>query len=313
MNKIHDTEASKLDLNLLRVFVAIWQERHLGAAAERLHLTPSAVSHSLQRLRQQWQDELFIRSGRRLRPTARAEQLGPLLQAQLDQLQQLLNPKSEFIPADSQRTFVFSLRELLEPTALPGLVQTLHGHAPASHLHSVRLARSDTAEALRQGRVDFALDVKLDMPDVIRSQRLMHGPLSVIMREGHPLAENLSLDDYLAAQHVQVSGRPSGAGIEDRALAQQGLPARNIVLRCQSYLAACHHVAGSDSILTMPSIATWQAAQTLKLAQCPLPFEGPNFEVYLYWHLRADSDPALLWMREQVQALFDQESSKPHS
>jgi DNA-binding transcriptional LysR family regulator len=304
MNNIQDNTWSHLDLNLLRVFVVIWQERHLGTAAERLNLTPSAVSHALRRLRVHWQDELFLRSGRRLKPTAKAQQLAPPLQEYLELLRSTIESESRFAPLESQRTFVLGMRDAFEVTLLPSLMAILQREAPGTSVRSIRLDRNSLEEDLRLGRLDAAIDVRFELPELIQHTPIASDPPCVVMRLGHPLAKGITVEQYLEAQHVVVSGRASGNAIEDNTLARLRLPKRNIVLRCQNYQAAAQYVANSNALLTKSIRVSEEAATTLLLHQTKLPFHAPNFDVHLYWHIRTENDSALSWLRDRIKKCF---------
>ena len=305
MNSIHDKTWSQLDLNLLRLFVVIWQERHLGATAERLNLTPSAVSHALRRLREHWQDELFLRSGRHLEPTAKARQLAPHLQECLDLMRSAIESESRFEPLESQRTFILGMRDAFETTLLPKLMATLQKEAPNTSVRSIRLDRSSLEEDLRLGRIDAAIDVRIDVPELIQHVSMISDPLCVVMRADHPLTKGMTVEQYLEAKHVVVSGRKGGGNsIEDNALARLGLPQRNIVLRCQNYQAAAQYVANSDALLTKSTHLSGASESSDALQQRELPFHTPNFDVHLYWHIRTENDSALTWLRERIKKCF---------
>lgn len=303
MSSVHDMQWQRLDLNLLRVFAAIWEHRHLGRAAGHLHITPSAVSHALRRLREQLGDPLFVREGRRLRPTARAERLAPALQNQLRQLRSLLMPDADFDPARSQRAFVLGVREALEPLVLPELFTRIRQQASSISLASVRLSRSGLAAALREGRLDLGIDVELEWAADIQRSPLLREPLCVVMRNGHALSRGLGLEDYLRAEHVLVSGRPAGPAMEDAALAAQGQPARRVALRCQNYQAGVSLVAGTDLLLTMPRRFARRLGEPLALHARSLPFATPPLALYAYWHASAAADAGSQWLRSQVSAL----------
>lgn len=301
MSEIHDSTWQRLDLNLLRVFAAIWSHKHLGEAAQALHVTPSAVSHALRRLREQLGDPLFLREGRRLRPTPRAEQLGPAVRAHLGELAALLAPLQRFDPAATQRRFVLGLREALEPLVLPELFARLQRHAPGLQLASVRLDRARTEIELREGRLDLVIDVARPPAPGIGSAALLQEALCVTMRAGHPLRDGMRVEDYLRMPHVLVSGRPSGPGIEDSALATLGLGARHTVLRCQNYYAASLHVAQSDALLTLPTRLARAIGRPLGNLLRSLPFAAPPMGLALHWHAER-ADAGIDWLRAQTLA-----------
>ena len=304
MSEIHQYSWENLDLNLLRVFVVIWQERHLGAASERLNLTPSAVSHALRRLREHLGDELFVRAGRRLKPTAKAQHLGPIMQDYIDQLRGLIESQSTFDPSTSRRNFVVGLRDPIESTFLPNLMRVRAEEAPNINVHSVRLDRTGMVEQLRQGQLDFAIDVQVEVPELVRQSLLTSDPLIVIMRKSHPLRGRLTVESYLNAEHILVSGRAMGAGVEDMALAKMGFPARKIILKCQNYQAAGLIAEQSDVLVTRPRGLTQAFVSAAGLHQEELPIADINFDIHLYWHIRAESDAGLLWFKELIRRVF---------
>lgn len=310
MNPVHEDRAAsrpeqrwqQLDLNLLRVFAAIWEHRHLGQAAATLHLTPSAVSHALGRLRVALDDVLFVRDGRRLRPTARAERLAPALQMQLLALRDLLLPEVRFDPRRSQRSFVVGIREALEPLVIPELFARMQAAAPRVALHSVRLSRVGLGEALREGRLDLAIDVERDAEADIAQQVMRHEPLCVVMRQDHPLSRGMARNDYLEAEHALVSGRPAGPAVEDLALVAGGHPPRRIALRCQNYEAGVRTVAASDLLLTLPQRFAQRWAEPLSLHVRSVPLAVPALTLVMHWHAARTTDPAQVWLRAQLSA-----------
>jgi DNA-binding transcriptional LysR family regulator len=181
---------------------------------------------------------------------------------------------------------------------------TLQREAPGISIRSIRLDRSLLEEELRLGRLDVAIDVRFELPELIQHIPIVSDPLCVVMRKDHPLAKGMTIEQYLAAQHVVVSGRVSGNAIEDNTLARLGLPKRNIILRCQNYQAATQYIASSDALLTKSVKLSEEAVATFSLQQTELPFHAPNFDVHLYWHIRTENDPALCWLRDRIKNVF---------
>ncbi|SDY54132.1 DNA-binding transcriptional regulator, LysR family [Lysobacter sp. yr284] len=306
MNQIH-SRSDPLDLNLLKVFEAIHRERNLSLAARALHLTPSAVSHALARLRSQLDDPLFVRNGRRMRPTAACQRLAPPLLETLARLRELLRQRDRFEPAASRQAFRIGLPEATETVLLPALVQALRTLAPAATLASVALPRRDLGRELAAGQVDLAVDVALPIREPVRHRPLFQDGFCVLLRAGHPLARRLSLKHYLQAQHVAVSTRASGQVIEDLALLNLGVQ-RQVALRCQGYHAACAVVAQSDLLLTMPAGLATRTAAYADLVRMKPPFALPAAQLHLYWHADSESDPANAWLRGVVERVCGQDA-----
>ncbi len=297
---------NKLDLNLFLVFETIFQTGSLTTAARELHLSQPAVSHALGRLREALNDPLFVRQGRRMLPTPYARALAPSVRQSLGTLQDALrDPGTAFVPADSDRVFTIGMRDILESLTLPGLMAHIRQHAPGISVVCVQIDRHDIADALRQGRVDAVVDVALPVAAEVMHMRLLLDRLVVVAQADHPAIgeQPLTLDTYLAASHVLVSGRKQGLGLEDYELSRLGLR-RHIGLRCRHYFAGCSVVSMTDMLLTMPEqyarVANAQYGNVLHA----FPLSPAQLDVHMYWHAGADTDPTNLWLRRRmVEAL----------
>ena len=229
---------NRLDLNLLHVFDTIYREGSLTRAARALHLTQPAVSHSLSRLREHFDDPLFSRQGNQMVPTPLARRFLESMRPGLTQIQSAVNQFHAFDPANQRKTYSLALRDILESTFLPKLMGRLESY-PELEIISQRVPRRDMETQLAAGKLDFAVDVLLPVSNQTGHELLRHDRLVVLARKGHPLTGGgLTLDKYLEAKHVLVSSRSEGPGIEDFELSRFGVQ-RNIRLRCQHYYAAC--------------------------------------------------------------------------
>lgn len=299
---MHQIDISRIDLNLFVVFDAIYREGSISAAARRLSLTQPAVSHALGRLRGRLGDELFVRRGRQMVPTARARQLLEPVRAALAGLQACLSEAPPFDPGSARRTFVLGLRDGLEACMLPPLMAQLQRHGPGLDLQSLVIQRRDLVAELAAGRLDVAMDVALPVPDEVVQQHVMDVPLGVLMRRDHPLASAaLGLEQYLDAAHVLVSSRRRGPGLEDFGLAQAGYR-RHIALRCQHYQAAMEVVACTDLLLTAPDMLVRVLAPSSRFHVAALPLHLPAMRLYFYWHRDQQSDPGHRWLLTQLLA-----------
>jgi len=293
---MHETNISRIDLNLFVVFDAIVREGNISAAARSLNLTQPAVSHALARLRERLDDELFVRRGRQMAPTARARGLIAPVREALAGLQGCLSSEPAFDPASARRAFVLGLRDGLEACVLPPLMKRLIAEAPGIEVQSLTVSRRDTLRELAAGRLDLAMDVQLPVSGDICQQKLVKSPLVVLMRKAHPLAKKaLTLNNYLSAAHVLVSSRRRGPGLEDFGLAQAGHQ-REITLRCQHYQAAMEVVAATDLLLTLPAVLAEQLAGK-RFITSALPLQVPALSMHLYWHRDLDGDPGHRWLR----------------
>ena len=289
----------KSDLALLQVFDSIYREGSLTRAAWSLNLSQPAVSHALARLRQRFADPLFIRQGVQMQPTARARQIALPVSQALQQLRQVLELPEPFDPGHRQLEFRLGLRDVLEAMLLPPLLQRL---GPGLRISSMRCERQDMEDELARGSLDLVIDVLRPSVGSLRQAPLLQESLVVLMRRGHPLAQELDLDTYLQAGHVLVSSRRQGLSLEDVELARQGRQ-RRIVLRCQHYYAASAVVASSDLLLTMPEHYARRLEHDHGNCVRPLPLAQPGLSMHMYWHMRRDEEAAHRWLREQLKLL----------
>ncbi|MDV2077284.1 LysR family transcriptional regulator [Marinobacter xestospongiae] len=300
---------NRLDLNLLHVFDTIYREGSLTRAARALHLTQPAISHSLAKLREHFDDPLFTRQGNQMVPTPLARRFLASMRPGLTQIQSAVNQFHAFDPASHRKTYALAMRDVLESTFLPSLMARLEPY-PELEIVSQRVARRDMETQLAAGKLDFAVDVLLPVSEQTAHERLRQDRLVVIARSDHPLAqEPLTLESYLAASHVLVSSRAEGPGIEDFELSRQGVQ-RRIRLRCQHYFAACRVVAQSDLLLTMPETYARIIAENTGLALLTAPTDLPDLDVHLYWHRPYEQEPALAWFRQQLHRI-GQERAHP--
>ncbi len=294
--------STRLDLNLLHVFDTIYREGSLTRAAKALHLTQPAVSHSLARLRDHFDDPLFTRQGNQMMPTPLARRFLESMKPGLTQIQGAVNQFHAFDPANQRKTYSLGLRDVLESTFLPQLMQRLDPY-PELEIVSKRIPRRDMETQLAAGKLDFAVDVLLPVSSQTSHELLRQDRLVVLAREGHPLtSQALDMDRYLSARHVLVSSRTEGPGIEDFELSRLGVQ-RSIRLRCQHYYAACRVVEATDLLLTMPETYARIISERASITIMKPPADLPSLDVHLYWHKAYSQEPALIWFREQLNAI----------
>jgi DNA-binding transcriptional LysR family regulator len=290
-------QLTQIDLNLFKVFDAIYREGGITPASKQLHLSQPAVSHALARLRELLGDPLFERHGNEMTPTPRARELAGDINRLLSGLTRTLSGAARFDPATAQRRFTVAMRESHETTFLPSMIARLQREAPGIGIATVRIERRDLEDDLQSGELDLAVDMPLPVTDEIRRQCIKSESLVVLARKDHP-AVNTSLDlaNYLAAEHVLVTGRRHGGGHVDAALQRLNI-GRHIKIRCQHYGAANAVVAGSDLLATMPRSYA-EHVNDCGNQILEFPAEVPLMEVFMYWHANVDAQPAHRWFRE---------------
>ncbi len=288
---------SKVDLNLFIVFDAIYTEANLTRAGQIVGITQPAVSNALARLRETFNDPLFVRTAQGMVPTPMAQNIiGPVRNA-LSLLRVSVQESRIFNPLQANKTFRISMTDLTEAVILPPMFQRLRRLAPAVVIESFLCKRRETTKELAAGRLDFAVDAPLNTDPQVRHVKLMEDQYVCALRKGHPLTKDkISLDDYLALTHIHISSRRNGLGYVDLALGKMGLQ-RKIALRSQHYLMASQVLQQTDMVMTVPE----RFARRHDLNYVALPVNDvPPVETHLYWHESTDQDPANRWMREQM-------------
>jgi DNA-binding transcriptional LysR family regulator len=288
---------SKVDLNLFIVFDAIYTEANLTRAGQIVGITQPAVSNALSRLRETFNDPLFVRTAQGMVPTPMAQNIIGAVRNALQLLRVSVQESRIFNPREANKTFSISMTDLVEIVLLPPLFQRLRRQAPGVKIESFLARRRETTKELAAGRIDFAVDAPINTDLQVRHVKLFEDRYVCVMRKGHPLAKDkLSLDEYLSLSHVHISSRRSGLGLVDLALGKMGLQ-RKVALRSQHYLMASEVMQQTDMAMTV----TESFARRHNLHTVDLPVNTvPAQETHLYWHESTDQDPANRWMREQL-------------
>ncbi|QEY62217.1 LysR family transcriptional regulator [Metapseudomonas lalkuanensis] len=288
----------RIDLNLLVILDALLAEQHVTRAAERLHLSQPAVSHALGRLRDLLADPLLVRVGGGLTPTPRALELQRPLAEALGRVQALLAPQG-FDPGTAQRSFRLAMSDYGAASLLPTLTRALREQAPGIDLEISQGSRETMLEQLQNGEIDLAAGVFPELPDNLRSTSLFEEGFACLVDRNSLPAQELDLASYLARPHVLVEMSGGGAAEIERALTRIR-ERRRIAVRLPHWSVAPQLIAGTDLILTVAS-RVLRRIDMDHLAVVPPPFELPGITFDLAWHQRTLGDPALDWLRGQVQ------------
>lgn len=297
MMNFDEAQLRRLDITLLLVFEETMASGKLSAAAKRLGLTQSAISHALKRLRDVFEDELFIRTPRGVQPTPRALALRVPLAEALRLIGSAVRPAS-FNPARDGRVFRIAASDYETSLFAPLLLGEGLG---AARFIFRTLIRREAIEALHAGDIDLLLGYTWDKSKGCEAVTLFHEDYRVVARQGHPaLAEPLDLDRYTRFGHVLVSPGATLTGIVDKALAGSGT-SRQVVVAVPYFFAALATVARTDLLATVPrQIAHCHAAE-FGLTMALPPVMVRSFPVQMVWSKRLGVDPALNWLRDRVQ------------
>ncbi|WP_313802934.1 LysR family transcriptional regulator [Sphingobium sp.] len=285
-----------LDLNLLRVFDIIYSERSLTRAARVLNISQPAVSNALHRLRESLGDPLFVRERRGMMPTSFADGIAPTVHKALAAIKNELTAHEGFSPATTERGFRLSMNDPAEALFLHRLIVNCLAQAPRVDLQCNFISRHDIANEMARGTLDIAIEVPIAPDERVRHADLLTESFACLVRPGHPLIQTgLSMEQYLALDHVHVSARRYGLGHIDRILSERGM-VRPIKARMRSPAIAADIIHNSDLTMTMPE----RFARYYGLATLPLPFAVPSLDWRLYWPARHHADAGNRWLREQI-------------
>ena len=294
-----DARLGAINLNLVTALDALLAEGTVTRAAARTGVTQSAMSHSLQKLRDMLGDPLFVRGPAGLVPTARAAALREPVRRGLVELSRAL-ASTDFDPRDATRTFTVSSGDFFSALLLPPLLDILFREAPGVDLNVRPSDAQRDLHLLEAGELDGAILVPVAERTTLRRVRLFTETFACLVREDHPdVGDTLSLETFARLSHALISPRGSGPSFVDDALAALGL-SRRIALRIPFFLAAPMIIARSDLILTAPRRVALQFAKTLPLRVMEPPLPLASFGVHLVWHERDDADPAHAWLRKTI-------------
>ncbi len=295
-----DIDFRTFNLNLVPALAALLQEGTVGAAAKRVGVSQSAMSHSLAKLREQLSDPILVTQGRRVSLTPRAQRLAAQLPAVLDELRETLSGPSTFSPSAATLTWRIATVDYFELTTLPSLIAYLREHAPGVTLVIERLTAASGA-ALQAGRLDLILGgTGLVRGSGIEMCELYRDPFKVIVRADHPrLRRRPTLRQYVDAEHVVVRFEGSGPGLVDRVLAQRKLE-RRVGLWVPHFVSAPLVVADSEMISTVASAVAERGRRLLGLRVFEPPIPLPSAPVTMWWPKAHERDPARTWLRELI-------------
>jgi DNA-binding transcriptional LysR family regulator len=290
----------EVDANLLVTLDALLVDASVTRAAERLGRSASAISHALAKLREIFGDELFVRAGQKLVPTAKAMELAPTVHVILAGMESLLRPNKPFDPSETSRDFSVAASEAGELILVQPLRHRLQRPAPSVRVGWMPSRAEENTDALRHGRCHFVIDivgVAAQAPD-IRVLKLFDDTLATLARPGHPFAmRKPKAAAFAASDHIAVNSLPTFEPIE-RAAAAQKL-ACNISSRVSSVLVGLLLALNSDALITLPASLAAILQKQFGLVRVNQPFPPIAFPLRLMWHSSYDRDECHEWVRAE--------------
>lgn len=310
----------RTDLNLLKVFDAVYEERNLVLAGKRLNLTQSAVSHALGRLRELVGDELFMRTPKGMVPTGRAAAMAPVLRDSLRRIEATLGGEP-FEPRESTRRFVMAANDHLTAVLVAPLSRELQQAAPGVELVVRPSTRLDLAEQIDLGRIDLAIGIFAQVPSRLNSRTLMSQGEAILMRRGHPAARRkLTVRDMAKYPllTVSVGGQEEGAvggfilerglarqsemfdrqALEEALQREQQVPRGRVTV--PHSLAIPELLRDTDMLSIVPASLAVTLVESSDLLRREPPYRSGKSTIHAVWHRRDEHDGGHAWLREMV-------------
>ncbi len=311
--RLEPMQLEKADLNLLVYLDVLLRERNVTHAANQLGLSQPAMSSGLKRLRALFNDPLLVRTREGMLPTERGLQLQPMVREVLASIDQVIQPKQDFEPSVTHRTFRIMASDYTESTLIPPLLKLLRQQAPGITLDIMTPSDVNFAD-VEQGKVDMVINRFDSLPQSFHQTTLWKDTFSCVMRTDNPVLRSYDLQTYLCAQHIWVSktGMGVGVGVDpedvqrlgwvDEAIGRLGQK-RNISVFTRHYQVAMLLVEQSDLIATVPTRMAQLAQANPQLVRRAPPLLIPPLELKMAWSPLLQQNAAHQWMRRLIQAV----------
>jgi DNA-binding transcriptional LysR family regulator len=303
----------RLDLNLLPIAIALYEERGVSRTATRLGMSQPAVSAALARLRKAFDDPLFVRTAHGMEPTPRAQALIAPARDVLSRVERDVLSGLAFDPATANTTFTFALSDVGEMVFLPRILERLQSLAPLASVRSVAFPPSELRDGLETGEIDLAVGY---FPDVETTnffqQRLFNHHFCCLLRADHPIqSKRLSVKQFLALKHVAVHAAGRSQEIFERFLVRNRIRPQ-VVLVTPHFMSLPAIIGKSNLCATVPhAIGMFFSGSWTNIKTVLPPFpDAPRIVLKQHWHRKAHHDPRNQWLRRLVSELFNQESDE---
>ncbi|MBF0125398.1 MAG: LysR family transcriptional regulator [Magnetococcales bacterium] len=298
------SDLSQFDLNLLVAFNILMNERGVTRASRVMGITQAAMSNTLRRLRDTFDDPLFTKSGHRMEPTARALEVAPQIDQALAYIYQAFG-QGKFDPATARHMFRIAIDDEVAMVLLPPLLQLLEKLAPGTVLELVDVDFSNPQEGLENGTADLIVTRVQHNNFSVSPHSVFPLTFSCLFRRGHPsLKKKISMEQYLATRHVHFT--PTGfvgQSVIDDTLAELG-HSREVSAHLATFGMLPFLLRDCDLVATLPAVTAKSMAKNFDLVVAPVPFDIPSVPIGVLWHRRTDRTPAYVWLRRQMDDLM---------
>ncbi len=293
----------ELDLKMLYFFRAIYQSGNVSQASEMLELSQPSGSLLLKRLREEFNDALFVRVGQKMVPTAGAQHVSATIFSILDLVDNQLDITLPFDPHTSRRSFTIAMTDISQMTLMPRLLEAFKQAGADKVQLSIREIDDTIYPLLESGEVSLAIGYLMDIPDNFYQQRLFDEHYICLSSAQHPrIQQPPTQEEWIQEQHLMVRGDGTGHADTDRHLARYGIHER-ISMVVPNFLGVGGIVANSELLATVPCQVAESFISSGSCQAWPLPVAFPSFTIRQVWHQRYHNDPGIIWLRQQLAKL----------
>ena len=296
LNSVH---LSGVDLNLLVLFDVVLREKNVGRAASALHLSPSAVSHGLSRLRRLFEDPLFLRTPKGVVPTDRAGELAEPIAEILARVSRVVESATPFDAAKSTRRFTLGMADATAAVLVPRLIAQIQRAAPSIDISLRHIFPISALEDLETRAIDLALAAIDQVPARFAAQVAHEEDFVIAGRVGHPFLAQPTVKSYADAGHVLASLRGDSHGFVDDALAEKGLR-RRIALVVPNFMLALAAIAETNLLSAVPRSLAQAHATRFGVAYVDAPFPLRRYELRVAALQSALLDAGIVWLFDAV-------------
>lgn len=308
-----NTDLRNIDLNLLLVFEVLYRVRNTTRAAEQLHLTQPAVSNALKRLRDQFDDVLFVKTSTGMEPTPRADGIAKLLDEGFASIRLAVQAGQAFDPKIAARTFRLYLSDTGQAVFVPGLAARLRNEAPGIRLVTLDVPLDVAQQMMKIGQIDLAIGMFAGLHADFIQQKLFDETYALLVRKKHPrIGAKISVDQFFEADHViytPTAGSHARFEAALNVLSAKSGKERKVALQLAHSFGIDQIVASSDLIACVPSRVAGALAGRDGVRALPLPFNIAPVDISQFWHERSHRDDGHQWLRSLLYEMFHDKRS----
>ena len=291
-----------LDLNLLLVFLRVYETGSLSKASKQLGLSQPGVSLALKRLKDHFEDPLFVRTPKGMNPTVFAQAVYPSIKKSADSLQESLGFRLSFVAEKSDRVFNLGVSDFGQLLLLPRLLGRLSSVAPGVQLN-VSAITPDLEDQLSEGVIDLALGASYPLKDHFFQQLLLESPYTGLVSKDHAdVGDHITREQYLRMRHLTIRNQTSRFNTVNQYLQSLGID-RTFAANLSNYTSAATVLEATHHFMTTPERVANVLMRQGKLKKVGLPFQLTSMTFMQHWHARQDIDPGNRWLRNLIATL----------